>query len=46
MLTSFIIQDGDTALHGAASRGHTKVVRLLIQSGATLDALNKVYIQH
>ena len=48
MLTHFIIQNGNTPLHQAASQGHTEVVQLLIQSRATLDALNKVtvYIQH
>ena len=44
MLIHFIIQDGNTPLHHAASQGHTEVVQLLIQSGATLDALNKVTV--
>lgn len=32
---------GNTALHGAAFRGHNPIVELLIEKGATLDAANK-----
>jgi ankyrin repeat protein len=34
-------QGGNTALHLAASRGYTKVVQLLVESGAKVDAKNK-----
>ena len=32
--------DGDTALHGAARRGADAIVQVLVEHGATLDALN------
>ena len=32
---------GDTALHGAAWKGHETVVRLLISAGAKQDVKNK-----
>jgi ankyrin repeat protein len=32
---------GDTALHGAAARGSTPIVQLLVDKGARLDAKNK-----
>ena len=44
MLTLFIIKNKNTPLHDAASQGHTEVVQLLIRSGATLNALNKVTV--
>ena len=34
--------DGDTALHSTALRGHVGVVRLLLDGGAIIDALNDV----
>ena len=42
------MQNGNTPLHDAAFNGNTEVVQLLIQTGANLDAVNKVpvYIQH
>ena len=33
--------NGDTALHGAAFRGATSIVQLLVDNGAKLDARNK-----
>jgi ankyrin repeat protein len=33
--------NGDTALHGAAFRGANRVVQLLVDNGARLDAVNK-----
>lgn len=33
--------NGDTALHGAASKGYNSVVQLLVGRGANLDAKNK-----
>ena len=41
-LTRSLIQNGDTALHGASFKGHTDVVRLLITRGATVDIKDKV----
>jgi len=32
---------GDTALHGAASRGYNTMIRFLLEKGAKLDAKNK-----
>ena len=34
-------QDGDTALHGAVSKGYGDVVQVLVAAGARLDAKNK-----
>jgi ankyrin repeat protein len=34
-------QNGDTALHGAASHGYTAVTQLLVDHGAKLDVKNK-----
>ncbi len=31
------VQDGKTALHRAATSGHTELVKLLLQSGAIVD---------
>ena len=33
-------EDGETALHRAASRGYTKAVALLLERGATVDAVD------
>jgi ankyrin repeat protein len=33
-------EDGETALHRAASRGHLKAVALLLDRGATVDAVD------
>ena len=35
-------QDGSTALHYAASRGHTAVVTVLLDRGADITATDKV----
>ena len=35
-------QDGCTALHHAASSGHTEVARLLLERGADINSQNKV----
>ena len=37
-------QDGFTALHWAASRGHTAVVTVLLDRGADITATDKVSI--
>ena len=36
-------QDGDTALHVAASHCHVSVVKLLVKTGAPVNAKNKVF---
>ena len=38
----FVQQDGWTALMLASDSGHTKVVQLLLSSGAKIDMQNKV----
>ena len=40
---SLILQDGETALHKAAVRGHVEVVKILVDYGAAVDIRNKVY---
>ena len=37
----FPFQEGETALHAAASRGHTESVRCLLEAGAELELLDK-----
>ena len=36
------LQDGDTALIDAASKGHTSIVKILVDHGAATDIRNKV----
>jgi ankyrin repeat protein len=36
------LQDGNTALHLAASKGHQEVARCLLAGGASVDAINDV----
>ena len=43
-LTSFSVQDGDTALHVASGMGHKDTVEVLVQKGAQLDSKNNVSI--
>jgi ankyrin repeat protein len=38
----FLMQDGSTALHQAASNGHMATVSLLLEQGANIEAMNKV----
>jgi ankyrin repeat protein len=40
------VQDGDTALIGAAAKGHTDCVRLLIDAGADKDVRTNVRVCH
>ena len=40
--SSTLSQDGDTALMIASSKGHSSVVRKLLQAGATVNTANKV----
>ena len=37
-----MLQDGETALHRAALRGHVEVVKMLVKYGAAVDIRNKV----
>ena len=37
-----VLQDGDTALHLAASNGHTEITKILIDYHAAVDVSNKV----
>ena len=37
-----MLQDGETALHWAALRGHVEVVKMLVKYGAAVDIRNKV----
>lgn len=37
---------GETALHRAAARGQTDIVRLLLQNGASIDSRSRTYIPH
>ena len=36
------MQNGFTPLYGASQKGHTSVVSLLLDKGASVDLLNKV----
>jgi len=47
-LTSYVFQNGESALHAASLFGHLKVVKELVQAGAKVDLKNKVcyYILH
>ena len=38
-----MLQDGETALHKPAMKGHVEVVKTLIDCGAAVDIRNKVY---
>lgn len=38
----FAFQDGETALHCAAARGHTECVQSLLEAGAPVDDLDQV----
>ena len=33
---------GNTALHAASSKGHINIARFLVETGATVNSLNKV----
>jgi ankyrin repeat protein len=37
-----MLQNGDTALHEAAAKGHPEVINLLVKHGAAVDIRNKV----
>ena len=39
---SAVWQNGNTPLHYAAGSGHTEVVKVLMEAGATVEATNKV----
>ena len=39
---SAVSQDGITPLHLVASNGHTEVVKVLMEAGATVEATDKV----
>ena len=41
-----LFQDGDSALHCAASRGHAECVKVLIDAGAVLNSVDKVGKPH
>lgn len=42
-ITLFLFfQNGDSALHEAALKGHTEIIRLLIKGGINLDLKNEV----
>lgn len=43
MYSSYLQDDGATALHIASAAGHTEVVDLLISKGATVDFQDKVH---
>ena len=38
------LQDGSTALIKAAEKGHTSIVKILVDHGAAVDIQNKVTI--
>ena len=38
-----MLQDGETALHQAALKGHVEVVKMLVKYGAAVNISNKVY---
>ena len=40
-----MVQDGDTALMMASANGHTKVVELLVASGAAVEAQSEVRVR-
>ena len=42
VIVNFIIQDGNTALHIATSKGYTKAVSILLNNKANVDAQNIV----
>jgi hypothetical protein len=39
---TWLLQDGDTALHAAAGKEHTEVVEQLLAAGAAVDATSQV----
>ena len=39
---SAVSQDGKTPLHNAAECGHTEVVKVLVEAGATVEATDEV----
>ena len=42
IISHFHAQDGRTALHQAAFKGHHEICQFLIKHGASVDAQNKV----
>ena len=42
VLSNFLQQGGDSALHDAARNGYTQICKQLIEAGAEIDILNKV----
>ncbi len=44
MNTSKFVQDGATALIVAAANGYMECVRLLVESGANMEATTKVHV--
>ena len=45
-LSALVLKDGNTALHNAAQKGHLKVVEILLDHGANIEATNKVINQN
>ena len=41
---SFYVQDGDTALHDACTKGHSDIAELLVSAFANLSIRNKVLL--
>ena len=39
---SAVSQNGDTPLHKAANNGHTEIVKVLVEAGATVEATDVV----
>ena len=44
IIVNFILQDGNTSLHIATSKGYTKAVSILLNNKANVDAQNLVSI--
>ena len=39
-----VLQDGQTALHGAAHRGDTEVIKMLVNYGVAVDIQDNVIV--